>query len=32
MHLRKLGVNGPHVSELGLGCMSMSGMYGPTDR
>lgn len=32
MHLRKLGVNGPYVSELGLGCMSMSGMYGPTDR
>nr|WP_298795050.1 aldo/keto reductase [uncultured Acetobacter sp.] len=32
MHLRQLGMNGPHVSEIGLGCMSMSGMYGPADR
>ncbi|MFN7920435.1 MAG: aldo/keto reductase [Bryobacteraceae bacterium] len=29
---RTLGASGPLVSELGLGCMGMSGMYGPTDR
>lgn len=28
---RKLGSNGPDVFPLGLGCMGMSGMYGPTD-
>ncbi|MHB1617539.1 MAG: aldo/keto reductase [Metallibacterium sp.] len=28
----RLGHNGPHVSSFGLGCMSMSGMYGPSDR
>jgi aryl-alcohol dehydrogenase-like predicted oxidoreductase len=27
----KLGTTGPSVFPLGLGCMGMSGMYGPTD-
>ncbi len=27
----KLGTAGPEVSRLGLGCMGMSGMYGPAD-
>ena len=27
-----LGANGPEVSRIGLGCMRMSGMYGPADR
>ena len=27
-----LGSSGPEVSEVGLGCMGMSGMYGPADR
>src|SRR5712691_4627002 len=26
-----LGSNGLHVSRVGLGCMGMSGMYGPAD-
>src|SRR3954452_11089903 len=32
MDRRRLGEHGPEVSALGLGCMGMSGMYGPADR
>ena len=32
MELRPLGNSGPLVSAFGLGCMGMSGMYGPADR
>jgi aryl-alcohol dehydrogenase-like predicted oxidoreductase len=31
MNMRKLGANGPVVSQVGLGCMGMSGVYGPAD-
>jgi aryl-alcohol dehydrogenase-like predicted oxidoreductase len=32
MERAKLGSSGPEVSRLGLGCMGMSGVYGPADR
>ena len=32
MQTRKFGRSGLEVSAIGLGCMGMSGMYGPADR
>ena len=32
MTRRNLGKSGPVVSTVGLGCMAMSGIYGPADR
>jgi pyridoxine 4-dehydrogenase len=32
MRNRRLGANGPEVSPVSLGCMGMSGAYGPADR
>src|SRR5580700_10946519 len=31
LQLRKLGATGPEVFPIALGCMGMSGIYGPTD-
>ncbi len=32
MEQRQMGQAGPRTSAVGLGCMGMSGMYGPSDR
>lgn len=32
MTLHNSGKSGPEVSAVGLGCMAMSGVYGPADR
>jgi aryl-alcohol dehydrogenase-like predicted oxidoreductase len=31
MQMKRLGSSGPIVSAIGLGCMGMSGLYGPSD-
>jgi aryl-alcohol dehydrogenase-like predicted oxidoreductase len=31
MKTKLLGSKGPRVSAIGLGCMAMSGLYGPSD-
>jgi aryl-alcohol dehydrogenase-like predicted oxidoreductase len=31
LETRRLGSSGPSVSAIGLGCMAMSGVYGPSD-
>src|SRR5512143_2192604 len=31
MNTRILGLHGPRVSAIGLGCMAMSGLYGPAN-
>jgi len=31
MEMRRIGKNGPQVSAIGLGCMSLSGLYGPSN-
>lgn len=30
--MTRLGEHGPDVSRVGLGCMGMSGVYGPAER
>ena len=32
MKTRKLGTDGPEVSEIALGCMSFTGFFGPSDK
>ena len=32
MKTRKLGLDGPDVSAIGLGCMSFAGFFGTTDK
>ena len=32
MKTRKLGLDGPDVSAIGLGCMSFAGSFGATDK
>lgn len=32
LQARRLGSTGPETSPIGLGCMALSGVYGPADR